>query len=66
MCLELLEFIIRGEIRVFIVKGDDKTDIGLIVVQMIDERPTIGIAVKRPAETMEYLAFLVLLQVKLP
>src|SRR6185437_3759064 len=66
MRLEALKFLERVEERVAIIEPDDEADGDLIVLEMIDERATIGRAVHRPADGMRDEAGPMLRRLDLP
>ena len=52
--------------RVLVIQVDDETDVNLIVLKVIDERPAARIAAQRPAHRVGHRAFAVLGGVDLP
>ncbi len=50
MMLEALELIVGRQIRVLIIQIDDVSDINLIVINVIQERPAPLLEPKRPAK----------------
>src|SRR3546814_3783148 len=64
--LESLHLVERGEVRVVVVEADDVADIGLVVLQVIDEGAAPGGAAHRPAGGVDDRARLVLRGVELP
>ena len=66
MGLEALELVEGRQVRVLVVEPDDVADVGLAVLQMIDERAAPGLVVHRPARAVDHQALLVLRRVELP
>src|SRR3546814_18720035 len=64
--LESLHLVERGEVRVVVVEADDVADIGLVVLQVIDEGAAPGGAAHRPAGGVDDRSRLVLRGVELP
>ena len=58
--LEALEFHVGEQVGVFVVQVDDKADIDLIVIKVIDERSAASILAQRPAHRVRDGAGLVL------
>ncbi len=66
MRLETLEFLKGRKVRIGIIQPDNITDRHLIAVQMIEERPAIGVGGQRPADRMPGCAGLRLGRVDVP
>src|SRR5258708_17888749 len=49
MSLETLELLVRGEVGILVAEADDVADRDLVVLHVIQERPAVGIGIKRPA-----------------
>ena len=60
MGLEPLKFIVRAQVRIFVVEADDKTDSHQIVFQVIQERSAVGVAIERPTGGVDHQALLML------
>ena len=66
MRLETLEFVVRRKPRILVVEADHEADRDLIVLEVIEERTAIGLAVERPARRVHDEPGLVLGGVDLP
>ena len=66
MQLEALELHVGEEVRILVVQPDHVADVGLVVVQVIDEGAAPGLVVHGPEGRMNDQAFLMLGRVELP
>src|SRR5207302_3789378 len=64
--LEALEFLVGRHERIRIAKADDEAHRDLAILQVIEERPAVGVGIERPAGAVEHEAGLMALGFHLP
>ena len=61
MRLVALEFLVRAQVRIAVAEPNDETDRDLVVLEVVEERPAVGVAGERPARGVDDQPLLVLL-----
>jgi len=63
---ESLELLVGAQVRVFVVKADDKANGDQVVLPVVHEGTSVGVAVEGPSKSVHHKSEVVLLWVNLP